>query len=72
MCFFSKPSIPDVPTTTESTPAPVTYTDEDQTRARDEAADKARKLAGVAGTNKTSGQGLLDAPATTKKTVLGQ
>jgi hypothetical protein len=69
--MFSSPKMPSVPPA-EPQPAPVQYTDEDQQKARDDARQKARLAAGVAGTNKTGGQGLTKPANTMKKTALGQ
>lgn len=69
MCF-SSPSIPSYKP--EPTPAPVQYTAEDQRKLRDDSAEKARKAAGLSGTNVTGSTGLTDTATVKTKTLLGQ
>ena len=69
MCL-SSPSVPSY--TPEPTPAPVQYTAEDQRKLRDDAAEKARKAAGLAGTNVTGSSGLTQSATVKTKTLLGQ
>jgi hypothetical protein len=69
MCM-SSPSVPSY--TPEPSPAPVQQSSSAQKRSRDEAAEKAREAAGLAGTVTTTPSGLATAATTVKKTLLGQ
>ena len=71
MCFMKSPSIPE-PAPLPAAPAAIQQPDSAQQTLRDDARDKAVKVAGMEGTNKTTGLGLTDPANTKKKTLLGE
>lgn len=68
MCFMSSPSMPAPPPDGEA-PAEIQQPEKAQSELRNDATEKARKAAGLQGTNLTGG--LTTQATTLKKTLLG-
>lgn len=70
MCFASSPSIPAPPPPPEPTPAPRRLDPETQ-RARNQAQQQARRMAGAASLNTSGPRGLTSEANTNRKRLLG-